>query len=64
MKNQKPQVIIKFEPNPTFDEEFLEFLEEVLKFEENKEEKKEVNNRPCQNTALFENKSSYETSKK
>jgi len=42
-KNKPPKVILKFEPNPTFEEEFLEFVEEVLSWD--KEEKpKEKNN--------------------
>jgi len=56
MRTQPPKIIIKFEPSPTFQEEFLEFLEEILKFEENKEEKKRVNNCPFRNTTLFKNK--------
>ena len=36
-KNKLPKVILKFEPNPTFKEEFLEFVETVLSW--NKEEK-------------------------
>lgn len=28
--NQRPEVVIKFEPSPNFDEEFLEFAETVL----------------------------------
>jgi len=36
-KNKPPKVILKFEPSPYFEEEFLEFVEEVLSW--NKEEK-------------------------
>jgi hypothetical protein len=29
-KNKFPKVILQFDPNPTFKEEFLEFVETVL----------------------------------
>ena len=36
-KNKLPKVILKFEPSPYFEDEFLEFVEEVLSWD--KEEK-------------------------
>jgi hypothetical protein len=65
MKNQKSKIIIKFEPSLAFDEEFLEFVEEVLswslksKENKNKEQGRElrtINNPPIQNITLFKNK--------
>jgi hypothetical protein len=35
-KNKSPEVILEFMPNPTFEEEFLEFVEEVLNWAEEK----------------------------
>jgi len=41
-KNKLPKVILKFEPNPTFREEFSEFVEKVLSWvEEEKPKSKE-----------------------
>lgn len=48
MKNQPPKITVKFEPNPTFDEELLEFLEMVLSWTSRK--KQQVNNLPPQKT--------------
>jgi hypothetical protein len=64
MTKQKSQIIIHFEPSSTFDEEFLEFVDEVLKFEENKKQKGGINNRPHKNIVLFKNKPVSLTSKK
>lgn len=44
MKSQKPKLIINYEPSDDFDLEFVDFVECVLKFEEEinkKEEQKE-----------------------
>ena len=48
---QKPKVIIEFEPAPAFQEEFLEFVEEVLSWSSGEEqtEKAPINNRPLNN---------------
>jgi hypothetical protein len=37
---QKPKIIIKYEPSPTFEDEFLEFIEEVLSWPTAKPEQK------------------------
>jgi len=34
MRERKPQVIIKFNPDPNFEEQMKEFVEEVLGWEE------------------------------
>jgi len=39
-KNKPSRVILEFMPNPNFDEEFLEFVEEVLSWKELNQEKK------------------------
>ena len=44
MKDEKPKVIIKFEPNPNFEEEFLEFVEEVLSWKENSNKNEKAEN--------------------
>jgi len=49
MKDEKPKVIIKFEPNPNFEEEFLEFVEEVLSWKENSNENKKAENQQSKN---------------
>jgi len=38
MKDEKPKVTVKFEQSPHFDEEFIEFIEEVLKWTKKKNE--------------------------
>ena len=50
MRNEKPKVIIKFEPSFTFKEEFLEFVEEVLSWPRNEEQtgKTPINNPPIE----------------
>jgi len=40
--NKESEIIIKFEPASTFEEEFLEFVEEVLNYKEEKDEKKKT----------------------
>lgn len=35
----EPKIIVKFEPSPHFEDEFLEFVEEVLSWPEEEEEK-------------------------
>lgn len=37
MRKEAPKVIIEFEPTPNFGREFLEFVEEVLGWEEEDE---------------------------
>jgi len=49
MKDEKPKVIIKFEPNPNFEEEFLEFVEEVLSWKENSNENEKAENQQSKN---------------
>lgn len=44
MKDEKPEVIIKFEPTPNFEEEFLEFVEEILSWEGNSNENEKAKN--------------------
>ena len=49
MKEEKPKVIIKFEPNPNFEEEFLEFVEEVLSWDRNPNENEKAKNQQSKN---------------
>jgi len=49
MKDEKPKVIIKFEPAPNFEEEFLEFVEEVLSWERNPNENEKAKNQQSKN---------------
>lgn len=44
-KNKPPEVIIEFEPNSTFREEFIEFIEQVLSWAEEKSTNKSKNNK-------------------
>ena len=37
---QKPKIIIQYEPSPTFEDEFLEFVETVLSWPTEKPEQK------------------------
>jgi len=41
LKKQTLEIVVQFEPTPSIQEEFLEFVETVLSFEENKEKKDE-----------------------
>lgn len=43
-KNKSPRVILEFVPNPNFEEEFLEFIEEILSWEENSNENEKAKN--------------------
>jgi len=44
-KRKEPvKIITKFEPIPTFEEEFLDFVKEVLNYEENNEKTKTTEN--------------------
>ena len=49
MKDKKPKVIIKFEPSPSFEEEFLEFVEEVLSWDRNPNENEKAKNQQSKN---------------
>jgi len=39
-KNKPPKVILKFEPSPYFEDEFVEFVEQVLSWKEEETYKK------------------------
>jgi len=49
MKDEKPKVIIKFEPAPNFEEEFLEFVEEVLSWDRNPKKNEKAKNQQSKN---------------
>ena len=49
MKDEKPEVIIKFEPSPNFEEEFLEFIEEVLSWDRNPNKNEKAKNQQSKN---------------
>jgi hypothetical protein len=43
-KKKSPKVILKFVPTPNFEEEFLEFIEEILSWEKNSNENEKAEN--------------------
>ncbi|MEO0118686.1 MAG: hypothetical protein ABIK66_06150 [candidate division WOR-3 bacterium] len=44
-KKKSPEVILKFLPDPNFEKEFLDFVQKVLNWKENADEKQKVNNK-------------------
>jgi hypothetical protein len=58
-RNKSPDVILEFTPNPTFKEEFLQFVEEILSWER-KEKKNSFYEKSNNN---FNNKNLYDKSK-
>jgi len=42
-KNKLPKVILKFEPSPYFEEEFAEFVENVLSWDKKEKTREEGN---------------------
>lgn len=42
-KKREPKIIIQYEPDSNFNEEFAEFVSEVLDWEEPKKNKKKLN---------------------
>jgi len=49
-RNKKlPEIIVEFIPDPNFEEEFLEFVEEVLSWERNPNENEKAKNQQSKN---------------
>jgi|GEM_PF-6715546 len=41
-KNKKPEIIVSFEPDPDYEERFLEFVEDVLFWPDLEEDNKDT----------------------